>query len=64
MTLSQIWEQLCKKDGRLHDEEAKVEFTSANLKKLLEQVYEQGRLTNGGSSRGVADDLFDILTRR
>ena len=45
MNMKQIWEQLCKKNDRLKDSGATVEFSSANLQQLLEQVYEQGKKT-------------------
>ena len=43
MKFSEIWSQLCRKDARLNTDGTKVEFESQNLKRLLEQVYEQGQ---------------------
>ena len=42
MTQVQLWEALCKKNSKLKDENAKVEFTAGNLRKLLFQAYDQG----------------------
>ena len=44
MTLSEIWEQLKRKDPKLKDDDAQVVFLSKNLHALLRQVYEQGQL--------------------
>lgn len=41
-TFENLWESLCKKCNDLRDPAAKVEFRSDNLKKLLEQMYDQG----------------------
>jgi len=43
MTFDQIWNQLIQKQPRIADGDSVVEFTSVNLRKLLKQVYEQGR---------------------
>lgn len=43
MKFSDVWNQLCRKEPRLNEPETKTEFTSSNLRRLLEQVYEQGR---------------------
>ena len=43
MTLEYIWNQLCRKQPKLLNKNATVEFTSQNLKALLAQVYEQGQ---------------------
>lgn len=42
MNMQQIWEQLCNKNALLRVNSTVVEFESQNLKRLLEQVYEQG----------------------
>ena len=43
MTLEDIWNQLCRKQPKLLNENATVEFKSQNLKALLAQVYEQAQ---------------------
>ena len=43
MTLEDIWNQLCRKQPKLLNENARVEFDSQNLKALLSQVYSQGQ---------------------
>lgn len=60
MTFREIWQQLVRKDSRLLDGDAKVEFTSSNLKKLLEQVYEQGQ-KSVPKSGGMFDDLSSMF---
>jgi hypothetical protein len=42
MTFQNIWQQLCRKRPKLNDPQSVAEFTSDNLKSLLEQVYNQG----------------------
>lgn len=42
MTFDSIWQQLCRKNPKLENEEAGVVFKSVHLKALLRQVYEQG----------------------
>ncbi len=43
MTFSQIWDQLKRKQPKLENSEATMEITAGNLRKLLRQVYDQGR---------------------
>ncbi len=43
MTFPEIWSRLKRKRPSLEDDDAIVEFTAANLWKLLRQVYEQGQ---------------------
>lgn len=42
MTFEQIWSKLLEKDERLNQGDTMIAFTSANLKRLLQQVYDQG----------------------
>ena len=56
LTLALIWDQLVIKDPKLMDPNHTVEFTSANLKKLLAQVYKQGAGSSPKSS--LQDKLF------
>jgi len=42
MTFDAIWQQLCRKNPKLENDSAKVEFDAGNFKRLLRQVYEQG----------------------
>lgn len=56
MTFEEIWRQLCRKSPGLDREDTRVEFTSDNLRRLLEQVYEQGQLSQ--SDKGFIDTFF------
>lgn len=64
MKFSEIWSQLCRKDARLNTDGTKVEFESQNLKRLLEQVYEQGQKSapkpqsSGVDFGGIFDGMF------
>ena len=64
MKFSEIWSQLCRKDARLNTDGTKVEFESQNLKRLLEQVYEQGQKSApkpqspGVDFGGIFDGMF------
>jgi len=42
MLFKDIWKQLCNKKPLLENENSTTEFTSGNLKHLLEQVYDKG----------------------
>ena len=50
MTFDEIWKQLCKKRPGLSDPLNDISIDSENLKKLLMQVYQQGR--NKGRESG------------
>ena len=41
MTFDELWQALITKSAKLENPDTKVEFTSANLKKLLQQVWDQ-----------------------
>lgn len=43
MTFPELWAQLKRKKPALEKDDASVEFTAGNLRKLLRQVYEQGQ---------------------
>jgi hypothetical protein len=64
VTFQNIWQQLCRKRPKLNDPQSVAEFTSDNLKSLLEQVYDQG-FKQGKESVSSADDAkttgFDSL---
>lgn len=45
----------------LADREAKVEITSANLRRLLEQVFEQGK---SSGAEEASDSIFDSFFGR
>lgn len=42
MTFDEIWGQLLRKDPKLNNEDYRVELTAPNLKRLLQQVHDQG----------------------
>lgn len=65
MTFPELWNALVAKDVRLENPEAKIEFKSANLKRLLEQVYEQGgkRERDQQPARDGAHKFFDDILR-
>lgn len=58
MNSEAIWDQLCAKNPALRNDEAIVEFKARNLKKLLAQVWEQGRKSSPEMERG---DLFSDM---
>ncbi len=43
MTFDQIWGQLVRQKPKLERDDSIAEFTVANLRRLLRQVYEQGQ---------------------
>lgn len=62
MTFDQIWNQLLKKSSDLADPQAKVEFSSENLKALLRQVYEQAEKTGAEKSKqDSSPNMFDRM---
>lgn len=42
MKFSAVWDQLCRKHPGLSNDRSTIECTSANLRSLLRQVYDQG----------------------
>lgn len=46
MTFDQIWERLARKKPALEQDDSVVTFTSANLRQLLRQVYDQGEASS------------------
>lgn len=61
MTFQQIWSQLVKKDPDLAKPDAKVEFTSENLERLLRQVYDQGMKTGKAVAPPAKTSSWDTL---
>lgn len=62
MTFNDIWNQLVRKQPKLTDSDTVVEFKTANFKRLLEQVYEQGKKAGeGGQPHKPYSDLFKQL---
>ena len=59
MKFDHIWSVLTKKRPGLDDPDAKVEFTSGNLKKLLRQVYDHGE-----KSADAGGSFLDVLFGR
>lgn len=60
MTFDEIWTQLTQKQPRLLDPNATAKFSSAKLRRLLEQVYDKG--TDAGIKAGVTtNNLRDNL---
>lgn len=58
MTFSELWRQLERKDRRLADDNGELVLKTADLKKLLRQVYEQGQGAAKGCWKGSLNDLF------
>lgn len=61
MTLQEIWNQLNKKaEGKLDKPDTEIMFTPPKLRKLLEQVYEQGKRSAPPPKdpEGSFNDLF------
>lgn len=58
MDSEEIWDQLCRKRPALRNGEAIVQFKSKELKRLLVQVWEQGKKHSPEVDRG---DLFGDL---
>lgn len=52
ITFGKVWQQLVTKRPELEKPETKVEFTAGNLRRLLEQVYEQGQKSAADGSDG------------
>lgn len=57
MGFAELWESLCRKKPSLKDDTATVEFTVANLKKLLRQVHGQGE--SFGRDIGKAEGISE-----
>ena len=53
MTKSEYWEALCAKRPALRDPKKKIEFTSENLKKMADQLYDIAH----GAGRKMSEDL-------
>lgn len=56
MTFDDLWKALLAKNGKLANDEAEVVLKAGNLKKLLEQVYDQGK--KAGKDLQKAVDRF------
>ena len=55
MTFDDIWNALVAKSGKLTNDEVEVTFKAGNLKKLLRQVYDQGRKQEAGVQKTMRD---------
>ena len=60
MTFDDIWERLTSKRPKLDDDQAVVQITAYNLRRLLQQVYELGQ-KSAPNYRSPADDPLNIL---
>jgi len=60
MTYSEVWECLCTKNNKLKNDESDVVFKAKNLKKLLRQVYDQGK----DAGKSFPENPFDFLKTR
>lgn len=58
LTMDQIWSQLCAKDPKLLQDDHEVTFISTNLKRLLQQIYDQGRVSAGNTNKSLMEDVF------
>ena len=57
MTFDDIWNALVAKNGKLTNDEVEVTFKAGNLKKLLQQVYSQGRKQEAGVQKTMREIL-------
>lgn len=55
MSAEKIWEQMCVKSPELRNPESRLEFTAANLKKLIEQVHSKGWKAGYKLSKDIGD---------
>jgi len=58
LSIKNIWAQLVEKDHKLAHSDHKITFTAANLKRLLQQVYNQGAKMGVGVQDTTLDSLF------